>query len=1183
MSEPSNTKVHLLVGFGGSGLKTIHSLARLISGDGELKDRLPRQAAFLLVDTDEKDLGDYAGDPRKGIRGKIPELLMLGDDDTSGPIIRVFQPSSGVNVMAEWVSEVFRKTRRGNGAEGMERLADHWWFKDPDSQGQPQPFTAHMLRTSPIHGAGALPLVSQFLAWSRAEEIRRVVTEIMQRLEERVAGPFDIEAHFVAGLAGGTGRGCWTTLAFAVRDALRRANRGGQPVAHLFDATIFPINDLSRESGEATKRRANSLSGISELVMWMRNELSESEARHFALPSLEKPLESSHNVIDTRRLKPYDTDTLGRSPCRVPYLYFGDTPNGRLPEVQDYYDMVGGCLYALVADSDILTKGINRSYAPNQMFESAGCNRIEVPIGAIRDALRDLMKWQWIDRMAGASPRGDIAKAVENFHRAVDIDPGRFPSIELSSSRGDVPDPDLTRRLWNTIATRVDTEALDGHLKAGKVEAAIGSCECSLSDQAIKSAVRESFASINAGIDPVRILKDALHDRLSVEDDGAVNLTRGRQILEECAAGVRREIKELERAAAPASSRGGSRSGGAFPDPKQAILARKGKTGIIVGARFTEKERREICSIVRRWTLKASYDRVRDAVIKELQGFLDRLQQSIDRFEEAIGGLREIGDALQKKVFAACPSIRRKREGASGIVYEEACFADPDRLASITREKNTRVFDSSRHFKTELIPPMSADDLEGLCVEIRGRTDLKYKLLDAIGWLKGPDVLDLKNDSRSMPRSLARTVAREVSDLLSHASIPPAISEEKFNLLGVLERIRNCFEQQFDRFKDNDRMRESLERTFEAVFNTRVTRNNRNNTIDVPDIEEMVTGLVIRLADRCDPYAKPHLSPADRRVDFASVVVPGNLHAGLFKRVEADPRLAKAGLKKDSISLPKRTNDQPYLMLAHVQMAYSIPLEHDRFPEREENPLASVEYWKDDAEVRNVLERMEDAVSPLVFDAKTRLSGLGYLNPTFVRDEYWAGLRWRPWYDESSARVREADRIHVVSDAILYLMLGSLQTGLPTPVDNLLAECRESGEGELREPLLEVSDTGGKLRFTRAPIVEAQVGRSTQRRPGDSIASADLKRREGIVALRNRLGQDEALLGEVIRERAIFDALFAERNGRRGKGPEENIEIIKAMLFKQVDGYLKKARGEEARNAWKILRDRSRAFRIGEE
>jgi len=1182
----ATTKVHLLVGFGGSGLKTLHSLARLISGDGELKDRLPRQAAFLLVDTDERDLAEYAGDPRRGLRGKIPELLMLGEDDTNGPIIEVFQPSRGVNVMAEWVSETFRRTRRRNGDDGMETLGDHWWFKAPDSKGNPQPFTAHMLRTSPVHGAGALPLVSQFLAWSRAEEIQQVVTEIVQKLEERVSGPFDLEAHFVAGLAGGTGRGCWTTLAFAVRDALRRANRSGQPVAHLFDATIFPTDDLTRETGEATKRRVNSLSGISELVMWMRNELSEGESQHFALPSLHKPLEASHHVIDTRRLKPYDTDTLGRSPCRVPYIYFGDSPNGRLPSASDYYDMAGGCLYALVADSDILAKGINRSYAPSQMFESAGCNRIEVPIGAMRDALAALLKWQWLDRMAGDAAHGDLDRSVKNFHRAVDIDPARFPNIEMSSGRESGPDPDLTRRLWSTIAEEIDTSPLEGDLRAGKVEAAKRSCRIDLSERAIRRAVQQAFTDINGGRDPVAILKTAVREKLSANDEG-VNLTRALQILEECKGGIQQEIKDLEKAPSPGG--GGSKSKSAFPDPKQAIIARKGKTALVFGRRFTDKEIREIVAIVRRFTLKSNYDRIRKEVLRELGAYLDRVQTAIDRLDETIAGLRLVGEEVEKIVFKAFPSIRRKREGASGITYEDACFADPENLASIAREKRTRTFDASRHFKTELIPPMSVPDLDELCDRIRQNTDLKYKLIEAVGWIKSDTVLDLEGTSTRTPRSLAKTVAREIGDMLGHTSIPPAISEEEFNLRRVLERIRTCFEEQFDRFKDNDRKRDGLQRTFEAIFNTTVKRNSRNNTVDLPDLEEMVSGLVIRLADRCDPYARTRLSPTDRRVDFASVVVPRNLWRGLAKRIENDPRLAKAGLKSDAVTFPKRTNDQPYLMLAHVQMAYSIPFDHDPAvrrdaPKAEEEPreLASIDYWKDDAELRDAMEHMENAVSPLVFASKTRLSGLGYLNPTFVADEYWSGLRWRPWYDESSARVREADRIHVVSDAILYLILGTLETGETIP-DNVLTQCRESGEGELAEPLLEISETGGKLGYRRAPVVEHRIGQSMRRGPGDAIAAADLKRREGIVAFRNRLEQSNDLLEEVGRERAIFDTVFSERNGRRGKGPEENVAILRTTLFERIDHCFKKARGADAREVWRALRDRSKAFRIGVE
>jgi hypothetical protein len=200
---------------------------------------------------------------------------------------------------------------------------------------------------------------------------------------------------------------------------------------------------------------------------------------------------------------------------------------------------------------------------------------------------------------------------------------------------------------------------------------------------------------------------------------------------------------------------------------------------------------------------------------------------------------------------------------------------------------------------------------------------------------------------------------------------------------------------------------------------------------------------------------------------------------------------------------------------------------------------------------------------------------MGYMNPTFVRDEGWAELRWRPWYEQSKAKLRAEETRHRIEDAILFMVAASSDTG-HAKADQIAREARSVGEPSLEPPLLRLE--GNKFSFVRRPVVR----KGKQRAFGDSIPQKLLNSRDGIVKFRRRLAQDENLLAEIEAERSLFDAALVEA------GITDPVrKAIRKSLHDRIDALRTEAEGqggEDHADRLRILtaiRDRAQQFAIG--
>jgi len=1166
-SDSEQHVVHLFVGFGGSGLKTLAALSQMISADGVVKSQMPRRSAFLLVDTDMGDLQTF-GD-------QIRRQLAVHRSPADNPIIKRLALAEGVDSMDRFVASEIKVDSRT--AEELELLHRHWWFDKAD-HAKGRPFSAKLLGQSPQDGAGAIPLISQFLAWSRAERIDGIVRETLDELRLRAPGgvEFLVKAYIVAGLAGGTGRGSWTSLAFALNAQLAAQGHRVLPTAFLFDQSVMQSIKGSLKPAVVLKQQTNSLTGISELVMWMRNEIRPvaGESMDFTLPNLKRPLDREHAAFCSTVITGGKAEIGGRSPCVNAWLVFGSNANGVLSKPEDYYDMVGGALYARLARHEIDSREINEKI-PSRFLGSIGCNRIEIPATRIRGALGRIAQYEWLaDLVRGSRPQA-MEIALDQFRQAAQLNLNAFrrmePGLERQSNKP------LHQRIWSEVAGRALIGPLQTALTDDDRDQAIAKAEQlkgGLDRKAVAAALDTAFG------DPVSAFAKAISQHLSDKPD-SLDIAGACDLLDEVHADLEIALKSVASGAiSPLHS-----DGEAIPQPDQAVRDAASKRFLLWGRRFDEEEQKSILDVARKYTKYQSFQAVREELVRRYQAAIARIGDLRSRLGAVRQAVVKRRDDLEKDVFAAAPAIARARGSKQAISPASMVFADPARPETILQsdaKEGVRIFDALRNVRTILRPALCENELRQLCRERIFDEEFHSHTADFFEWLRGESVLGASGERplNERDRGRLRTQAREHLDGgLYRMHVPDKLLEDRFAFRQVVAGNARHFIDQINDMRSKRSERRHLIDAFEAIYNTKVVLDDEDFARDV-DENDLLRGLAIALAARCDPYATVERSGGAVRADSATVLLPAcdEFGDGFQDAVRDDPRLKQTNIPRDHLVVRpvKASHGNPFVMLAYVSNSYDIATRADQ-DSVESQRLASIDYWKSSTRLRTELELCERSDGSSVFSTDRDTTGLGYLNPTFVREEAWASLRWRPWYD--SSRARQADELtrHRVEDAILYMLAASLGD-VEHPRATALLESVRSGD-DAHEALPALLDQQGRhYSFTRRP----RVRKRSRTVDGDALADRDLNQRDGLIKFHRRIVGSEALVDEIEKERAIFDDLCD------GYGlTKPLVKAIRDALYGRLDALLRDANkqgGEERVERIQILtmlRDRAQEFRIG--
>ncbi|MFM7867701.1 MAG: tubulin-like doman-containing protein, partial [Planctomycetaceae bacterium] len=382
--------VNILVGCGGSGLKTLAKVNHLLCQDFYWRSAIDEQIYYVVVDTDYRELNDFRETIRHDLSNisRHPWTLPIGLSEGLQSLQRIIEP------------QFVNRYEAASEPTGQERLLEHWWHEKED--GKVKVFVAP--KVVPLtRGAGQCPPVSYFLTWRKLDEIARSLQKMITEIVNRVGGKDNVAVWnvvIVAGLSGGTGRGSWELIAFKIREMLGREGIAANPRAFLFDSSCLE-DVMEKHPEQRIPMQANSLTGLSQLSCWVQNQQRSQRkdaAVEYRLPHMDFPDRQESDVLHMR----FDEDRNHGAPVNHAYLIFRDNGTTRLPESNDYYEMAGAAIYTALSNSQIDRADITSAFP----FVGLAVGTVEVDAASLRNYFELLAGQRLIADMS--TPRPDL-------------------------------------------------------------------------------------------------------------------------------------------------------------------------------------------------------------------------------------------------------------------------------------------------------------------------------------------------------------------------------------------------------------------------------------------------------------------------------------------------------------------------------------------------------------------------------------------------------------------------------------------------------------------------------------------------------------------------------------------------------------------------------------------------------
>lgn len=1042
------SKVTVVVGFGGSGGKILREFSRLVATDSEWGSRAAEQIFMMLCDTDVDDLAKSARSVDAAFGSAVHR-----------PHLEVVELASGLGGDFQTAVEM-QWSRHSDGAR--QRMSQKWWTLDG------MPFSARHLPLDPIEGAGQCPMVSYYLAWAKGPEIRRRVDALVDEINARIphgGKPPRVEVTIMGSLAGGTGRGCWSLLAFMLRRALEAKGLVPKPMLGLFlDQGCF--SEVQRDRPEqAYRMRLNSLTGLSEVVLWTRVAASPKEQESlpsYWLPSLVDP---ENPDLDTIPAHTTGSPPLSHSPIDYAQIVFASSKSGTLSDPRSYYTILASALYARLSISEI--QSTEQNSFPR--LGSLGGTRIEVPYIKIADYIRT-------HAVLSICEEAEVVRHGEGIPTAAGLLGCLDTELEGSGPR------DGVEWVIDAVRSRISQKADDAieefrrHMDHddqlngrneiqlfGNGNAGIAKAEL----RAVLTDARspfEGYLGSRSELDSAWLRNSLLSSIEALLRGGISRLRTAEALVNDLAESL---VKAKRRLKSWAAADGETHSVESLGELFDKLSKRELLTPWV---RFTEAEKRELSDAA-----KALWER------ESIRHLVDHICGAID---EATTGLEVVRRNL-KQLFAECISTemasrrvatanaRRglflQKTGEKGReAWEiERCFGDP--------------FDSTRYVYRQLRPRLDekavSDQIDLLLKEARPAAlmrDLAREVAGlAVGPLLTPDrFVEIRESSDRRFAAIEHSIHVPISWMADHYSFDKVI--EGHRLPWIEELTAN-----------SGHVRAGLMRRFKSFYGVEAIENSRG--VEVPSTAAMLESLAIAVAKSCDPFVQipDSLAPENAEGDQVCVAIPKVPGYGEDERQKLQTAYKSAGLRTRGWVTE---GGNPFVMTAYTMQ--SLVGEKDVHSDEHLDRVHSMKYHQqvDRDDLAAWLRWSESPDGESVFTERANNIGLGFADPTMVRDARFRDRRWRPWArrDEEAAAARE----HQATDAILYALLGNVGTGAPgevhTAVQHVGDIFQARGLDEWRFPILTWSNR--KMRFSRDPVAvhagtqnSLVTGRSSER------------------------------------------------------------------------------------------------------
>ena len=1035
--------VRLYVGFGGSGLKTLSAFVRKLNAHAEWSGQLETHFAFLLIDTNSKDLEKY--------RELISEdCQRLGRD----PIVACMQTSVGVANFQRSVSAKFQA------ADHHDRLKDSWFYKGD------APFNAEQFTGSPEAGAGQCPLISTFLAWRYMPELAEKLHSTVEALQRRVTlahGDQDWTLHttYVAGLAGGTGRGCWSLLAFKLREELAKSGRECMPVGIFYDASVFG-DVMAEDPGRANKMRINSLTGFSELVGWMRNEFDKSPY-NFSLPSLERPYDRASDVIDVTRVVADSKGQVlpnvpGQSPVGQALVLFGKSRAGSAARPELYYEIAANAMYNRMVGE------IAGSVVNGESFGSIGATSISIPISDIREYVSGYVQKflpeyfangveqdkadEWVKHLTApietpapftyaAKSEGALIERV--LFGVLAHQMGRFNRLDnlLKDKKYNEAATECTRiDAWaespegriavREVAKRVVIEAYWGRQAASGI---VGTGGLLRDLRALEVLSEQEFVSIYGGHDvsgaplsrrnPVAAALTSLlmSSRLDLQTANGKKESldiAGFEAKRVLAVKLAKRIEEVA-AGLPGASRTehGATAKAKFDEARKGLLS----SGV------TLEEAKGISEAARSMVRF----RCMDAVKEEVQLTFN---QAASELKSLSASLAFVVDELQSRAKSKQSDLASRRE--------ELFWTDNDFDSVLSKGADSRF--SVELLADQKLQPVANDDaLQGSLLEAmldKSNDRVERAAQQFVGELKHW-VLDASqsSDLGNRKQLLRRMLDKGIVELSRDLALPSSFYRKNFGFFGTVRGLIAAWGRRLSERRGVEAEMTRLRRSFRVQFGIEYPNDDHGPAEFQGDqldqfTQKVCQNMAVSLGNRCDVLFEARRNPtATLTSDVVKIVLPAEdwFSTDDFK-TSTETLAASSGLFTTRGAFAVFPTFQrgelgnSFAMLAYAQK---------NFPDWKSgaglDEVASLDYYRDPGLTR-WLQACEDPNGSSVFEtdaSKLPLAdesfGLGYTFPAFVRNETLRRLRWKPWAQYSAGQ-QDARRGFAL-DAVAYAML----------------------------------------------------------------------------------------------------------------------------------------------------------------
>jgi hypothetical protein len=996
---------------GGSGIKTLKALTEMMSQDPVFRHGFKNDIYYIAVDTDKDEL-----------KGLQEHAFALVPGSNEGNIISV-QTSANTQSLAPAVREILQKIESlpsgdKSRAEAERRFREHWWHN------QDLPFTTDQ-RLAPQKGAGQCPPVSFFLTWRQLPQISDRIEGVFAEIIKKRGGDLsaegkrhlpleDLNVHVVAGLAGGTGRGCWEVLAFKLGEILRKQFGGQLNVkAVLFDSTVTQSVKENKKPETELATKVNAITGISQISLWeqvlahkqhLSKRLKQVDDKFedledeliYRLPSLDNPADVDSDVLQVHAKPPTDAERRvgegAEPPASSVCLIFDSNDRAILDSSDDYYQMAGRALYAQLKFSMVGRSVINYK----AFYNSIGGASIEVPAAKIQDYLEANSRIAFLENIATQSDLNAVfEKAVAAVRPAAGFgeNDGIDKCLPLASARAE--DLSLWQRcvkklLDDRATTWSDLEA--DLIKGQNLETLLEDLQtyASVSDEQVNAAVAETLGSLGpSGLDVLRPYLEAIYYRDVVP---AERLSKRQRNLR----GVAAFCEQFDNAIRAAVA--------SLPDKvrfgedrtiETVFEEAKGRPMLIAGRRFADEEITELRQAADLQLLRNAYPQLKKAFGESVASFFGQAAVVKANAESILGICEEVKKDVGKRLA---------KEWKVGDGNFEKCFgevfSDPTNPA-----KGLDHEDAQRFYKRLLKPALAVEEVRSLCVDDNSLN---------IGGEHAVQAVDALLYENALSDAFAQGAGRDKigfakaldADLKRAVTIKSDLVKERFNLLQSLDTIRRAWASYLPKVRhDNDDLERALH-IFQSLFGRRA--EEKMGEFDIGSTDELLKDMTASLASTTTAYWKLGDSMSSQRSVYVFLPKLG----GEFQRDEWDKYLAEKMPQgvEPSVDQGREGEANPFAVVA-----FAIESTNKATPDNPHGSLdniLSLNYWRETSVVRHLQRAEERSGANALFNPLlTGMNGSSFHDPVYVEKEVYASLRWRPWYERkaSAAAADEAE------------------------------------------------------------------------------------------------------------------------------------------------------------------------------